>query len=235
MRKPSFLVSVAALAFAGLGVGFSAGCDKGAPAAPAASGPQAPSGLPAGGAGANNAPSGMPDVPNVPGVHGENAGGDPHAGLDMNGAGGNPHGDMNMNNPHGGGGGMEGTMPAPGELDPKTVINGTIDVAPALAAKVKPGDVIFLSLKSVDPTTGELKRPPLAVDRLDVQKLPVSFELSNQKLMIAGSKIEGQVAVTVRIDRDADAMTRTAGDLEGIVKTTAPQKDLKVVIDTEVK
>jgi hypothetical protein len=87
----------------------------------------------------------------------------------------------------------------------------------------------------VDPTTGELKRPPLAVDRLDVQKLPVTFELSNQKLMIAGSKIEGQVAFTARIDRDADAMTRSAGDLEGIVKTTAPQKDLKLVIDTEVK
>jgi hypothetical protein len=232
MRKPSFFVSVAALAFAGLGVGFSAGCDKGAPAAPAATGSQAPSGLPAGGAGANNAPSGVATMPNVPGVHGDVPGGDPHAGLDMNGAGANPHGDMNMNNPHGGG--MEGTMPAPGELDPKTVINGTIDVAPGLAGKVKPGDVIFLSLKSVDPTTGELKRPPLAVDRLDVQKLPVTFELSNQKLMIAGSKIEGQVAVTARIDRDGDAMTRTAGDLEGVVKTTAPQKDLKVVLDTEV-
>ena len=83
-------------------------------------------------------------------------------------------------------GGMEGTMPPPGDLDPKTVINGTIDVAPGLAGKVKPGDVIFLSLKSVDPTTGELKRPPLAVDRLDVQKLPVTFELSNHKNMIAG-------------------------------------------------
>jgi hypothetical protein len=232
MRKTSFLFSVAALAFASLGVAFSAGCQKGAPAAPAAAGAQAPSGLPAGGAGANNAPSGMPSMPNVPGVHGDSAGGDPHAGLDMTGAGANPHGDMNMNNPHGAG--MEGTMPTPGELDPKTVINGTIDVAPGLAGKVKPGDVIFLSLKSVDPTTGELKRPPLAVDRLDVQKLPVSFELSNQKLMIAGSKIEGQVAVTARIDRDADAMTRSAGDLEGIVKTTAPQKALKVVIDTEV-
>jgi hypothetical protein len=227
--------SVAALAFASLGVVLTAGCDKGSPVS-SASGSQAPSGLPAGGAGANNAPAAnAPNVPNIPGVHGDQAGGDPHAGIDMNAMGKNPHGDMNMDNPHGGGvGGMEGTMPTPGELDPKTVINGTIDVAPGLAGKVKPGDVIFLSLKSVDPTTGELKRPPLAVDRLDVQKLPVTFELSNQKLMIAGSKIEGQVAVTARIDRDADAMTRTAGDLEGIVKTTAPQKDLKVVLDTEV-
>jgi hypothetical protein len=221
MRKNSFLLSVAALASASLGVALFGGCDKGSPAAPAAAGAQAPSGLPAGGAGSNAAPSG------VPGVHGDNAAADPHAGLDMNGMGG-----AGGANPHGGG--MEGTMPTPGDLDPKTVINGTIDVAPGLAGKVKPGDVIFLSLKSVDPTTGELKRPPLAVDRLDVQKLPVSFELSNQKLMIAGSKIEGQVAVTARIDRDADAMTRTAGDLEGIVKTTAPQKDLKVIIDTEV-
>ncbi len=211
----SFLVTVAALALAA-----ASGCDKGRPVA-AASGSQAPSGLPAGGAGSNNAPTGQP------GVHGAE-GADPHAGLDMNGMGANPHGG-------GMGGGMEGTMPPPGDLDPNTVINGTIDVAPALADKVKPGDVIFLSLKSVDPQTGELRRPPLAVDRVDVQKLPVSFELSNQKLMIAGSKIEGQVAVTARIDRDADAMTRTPGDLEGIIKTTAPQKGLKLVIDTEVK
>jgi hypothetical protein len=53
--------------------------------------------------------------------------------------------------------------------------------------------------------------------------------------MIPGAKIEGQVAVTARIDRDADAMTRTAGDLEGILKTKPPQKGLKVVIDNEVQ
>ncbi len=229
MRKTSFLV--AALAFSTLSAVSSSACDKGARSGPGAQS-QAPQGIPAGGSGAVNAP-GAPAAP---------SGADPHAGIDMNGAdphagvdmggGANPHG---MANPHGGGGGMEGNMPTPEALDPATVIKGTIDVSPALAGKVKPGDVIFLSLKTVDPTTGELRRPPLAVDRIEIQKLPQAFELSNQKLMIPGAKIEGQVAVSARIDRDVDAMTRAAGDLEGIVKTKPPQKDLKVIIDTEVQ
>jgi hypothetical protein len=142
MRKTGFV----AVLLAGALVASSA-CDKGS--RPAPTGTEAPQGLPAGGSGAVNAPgapTGQGEPPN------------PHAGIDMGGGMQNPHGDMA--NPHAGGGGMEGNMPAPGPLDPNSVIEGTIDVAPALAGKVKPGDVIFLSLKAVDPTTGELRRPP---------------------------------------------------------------------------
>ncbi len=217
---PGFVAaSVALLAVAGALVG----CEKSNKAPGGNQAAQAPSGLPAGGAGAPADPRGGMPMGTGANPHG---GGDPHAGMDMGGgAGANPHG----------AGGMQGTMPAPGPIDPASVIEGTIEASAALAGKVKPGDVVFLSLKAVDPATGEIRRGPLAVDRIEIKQLPQAFTLSNQNQMMAGTKIEGQVAVTVRIDRDADAMTRAAGDLEGIVKTTPPQKGLKVVIDTEVQ
>jgi hypothetical protein len=185
---------------------------------------QAPSGLPASGAGGGAPTGGMPS--GMPGVHG---GGDPHAGMNMN----DPHAGMNMDNPHGGG--MQGTMPAPGPLDPNTVLEGTIEASPAVAGKIKPGDVLFISAKAVNPATGEILRAPLAVDRIEIAQLPQRFALSNQNAMSAGTKLSGPVAITVRIDRDQDAMTRAPGDLEGILKTQPPAKDLKVVIDTEIQ
>jgi hypothetical protein len=228
MRMTPCLSATLALALAcGLG-----GCDK---SNRVSSTSAAPEGI--GGGGGDMPKADAMDAPDRPGVHGDSA--DPHAGLDMGGAGLDPHAgiDMNGQNPHGGGGGMEGTMPAAGPLDPNSVIEGVIDVSPALKDKIKPGDIIFLSAKLYDPVSGEIKRGPLAVDRLEVAKLPQPFVLSNQNQMMAGAKLEGgvKVAITARVDRDVDVLTRNAGDLEAVVKTAPPQKDLKVIIDTEVK
>ena len=230
MRTTPFLSATLALACAAaMAV---TGCDK---SNRVSSNAEAPKGI-----GGDDRPD-MPAAdamagPRTPGVHGDSA--DPHAGLDMGAAGVDPHAGVAMGgqNPHGSGG-MQGTMPAAGPLDPNSVIEGVIDVAPALKDKIKPGDVIFLSAKLYDAATGELKRGPLAVDRLEVAKLPQPFVLSNQNQMMAGAKLEGgvKVAITARVDRDVDVLTRNPGDLEAVVKTAAPQKDLKVVIDTEVK
>jgi hypothetical protein len=151
--------------------------------------------------------------------------------------GGDPHGGMGGGGAHGGGGMGGMTSPQPGPLDPSTVLAGTIEIADALKDKVKPGDVLFLSVKPVDPATGEIvKGPPLAVDRADVRgEWPLSFQLSNQNQMVQGTKLEGNVAIVVRLDRDVDAITRQPGDLEGVLKTTPPQQTLKLVIDTEIK
>jgi hypothetical protein len=232
MRTTPFLSATLALALAG-SMAVQSGCDK---SNRVPSNAEAPRGI-GGDLPDMPAADAMTD-PRLPGVHGGSGSGDPHAGLDMGGAGVDPHAglDMNGQNPHGSGG-MQGTMPAAGPLDPNSVIEGVIDVAPALKDKIKPGDVIFLSAKLYDEATGELKRGPLAVDRLEVAKLPQPFALSNQNQMMQGAKLEGgvKVAITARVDRDVDVLTRNPGDLEAVVKTAAPQKDLKVVIDTEVK
>jgi hypothetical protein len=201
------------IGFAALGVACERNAGpKGNPAA------QAPQGLP--GAGGANPHAGL-DMGGAGGMGGAN----PHAGLDMGGAGGVAAGGM-------GGAGM---TPQPGPLDPSTTLEGTIEASAALADKVKPGDVIFISAKAVDDKGEIVKGPPLAVDRLVVDKLPLAFTLSNQNQMMAGTQLAGPIAIVARVDRDSDAMTRAAGDIEGVVKTTPPQKGLKLVLDAEVE
>ncbi len=88
------------------------------------------------------------------------------------------------------------------------VIRGTIDVAPELAAQVGPGDSLFIAARK-----GQ-GGPPLAVARLSLAPFPIAFELTRDNVMVAGAgELDGVVELTVRIDKDGDAMTRTPGDL----------------------
>jgi cytochrome c-type biogenesis protein CcmH len=112
-------------------------------------------------------------------------------------------------------------------------LEGTIEVAPALAAQVKAGDIIFLSARAVD-ASGAVQRMPLAVDRLSVGALPMTFRLTAENAMVPGAVFAGSVQITARVDRDGEAMTRTAGDIEGVVKAEIPARGLKIVLDTPV-
>ena len=123
-------------------------------------------------------------------------------------------------------------MPAPENVDPNMVLAGTIDVSPELKDKIKPGDVIFLSAKRVE--GGQVQRMPLAVDRLEVKSFPLPFTLTGANVMMAGTEFKGDVQVTARLDRDQEATTRAAGDIEGSVRVAIPAKGLRIVLDTEV-
>jgi cytochrome c-type biogenesis protein CcmH len=123
-------------------------------------------------------------------------------------------------------------MPEPQNVDPNMVLEGTIDIAPALKDKVKPGDVIFLSARRVE--GGQIQRMPLAVDRLEVKSFPLPFTLSGANVMMAGTEFKGEVALSARLDRDQEATTRSPGDIEGTLRASIPAKGLKVVLDTEV-
>ncbi|HKA90236.1 MAG TPA: hypothetical protein VKE22_21390 [Haliangiales bacterium] len=126
-------------------------------------------------------------------------------------------------------------MPEPADVDPTQVLEGVIDVAPELAAEVKPGDVIFLSAKAIDAATGQIVRTPIAVDRLEVAKLPMPFRLTGANVMMQGAAFKGDVAIVARIDRDRDAITRAPGDIEGTLRVTIPAKGLRLVLDTPVR
>jgi len=136
--------------------------------------------------------------------------GDPHAGLDMGGA-----------------------SPAPKNVDPNMVLEGTIAVSPKLKDQVKAGDILFLSVKSVD-ETGTPQRIPIAADRQDAQTFPMPFKLTGAHTMMQGTKFEGNVLITVRVDRDGEAMSRKTGDIEGSVRAKIPARGLKIVLDTPV-
>jgi hypothetical protein len=148
-------------------------------------------------------------------------GGDPHAGLAM---GGDPHGGMAAVNPHG----------EPQAVDPSKYVRGAISVAGEAAGAVKAGDIIFISVKPVDPATGAILGGTIAVDRVDVTQLPVAFELTGANVMTQGAVFEGDVVVTARVDRDGEARTREAGDVEGSTTVAIPADGVSLVLDTIV-
>lgn len=111
------------------------------------------------------------------------------------------------------------------------VVAGTVTITPDLAATVRPTDVLFVIVR----------RPqgmprPLAVKRIDGPKFPVSFEITNQDVMTAGSELRGMVDVLARLDRDGQAGPAQPGDLEGQFAknpTLVGSREVEILINKE--
>ncbi|HEY4056315.1 MAG TPA: hypothetical protein VGM39_06890, partial [Kofleriaceae bacterium] len=158
---------------------------------------------------------------------------DPHAGLPR-ATGDNPH----TGNPHEGGGVDVSKMglPAPDpnrKIDPGRFVKGSITLDPKLLDKAKDANPLFLSVRRVD-AAGAATGAPLAVDKLDWdgKSNTLSFELSEEKAMVAGTELTGEVVVTARIDHDSDAISKQPGDITGSAKVTLPADNVKIVLDT---
>jgi cytochrome c-type biogenesis protein CcmH len=93
-------------------------------------------------------------------------------------------------------------------------ITGRVVLAPALAARVSPGDTVFIYA-----TPAQGSRMPLAIVRTTVAQLPFNFVLDESSAMSPQASLAGQTQVTLRarISSTGDAMPKP-GDL-GVVKT----------------
>jgi len=105
----------------------------------------------------------------------------------------------------------DGTAPAAAApaAPAEGAIAGTITLAPELAGKVPGGAVLFLIARTR--ATG----PPLAVQRIASPQFPVEFSIGPDDRMIKAMPFSGAIQLSARIDADANAMTRTPGDLFG--------------------
>ncbi|HYU14642.1 MAG TPA: hypothetical protein VEL05_01160 [Candidatus Acidoferrum sp.] len=180
---------------------------------------------------------------------------DPHAGLDMGGEADprasrdgdqDPHADLDMGE-MGDGAGEEGgdgadpdmaglKAPDPDRpIDPSKFLRGTIRVGKDVSAAISPGSVLFLSARPIDPATGQTLGAPLAVAKLTVDKLPAPFELTERDMMVRGTRFEGDVLVSARVDRDGEARTKEPGDVEGSVRARIPAQALDLVLDTALR
>jgi cytochrome c-type biogenesis protein CcmH len=92
----------------------------------------------------------------------------------------------------------------------KGVVAGVVKIAPDLARKVGPSDVLFIIVRRPQGVPR-----PLAVKRVEGPQFPVPFEITNQDVMVEGSELRGMVDVLARIDRDGKAGPPQPGDLEG--------------------
>jgi hypothetical protein len=157
---------------------------------------------------------------------------DPHAGMMI----GDPHAGMMMGDPHAGMSDVEGLglpPPDPGRtIDPDKYLRGIIVAGKEVEHLVKPGQVLFLSVRQRDPATGQGVGPPIAVDRLDLTMLPAGFNLTGAQAMIGGTGFSGDVVITARVDQDGDAISKQPGDIEGSVAATIPADTLVLTLDT---
>lgn len=90
-------------------------------------------------------------------------------------------------------------------------ITGTVQLAPELAARVAPGDTLFIFARAA-----EGPRMPLAIVRTTAQALPLSFTLDDSSAMSPQARLSQfeRVVVSARISKSGDALPRS-GDLSG--------------------
>jgi hypothetical protein len=162
----------------------------------------------------------------TPGAAAQNPhGADPHAGLNMD----DPHAGMQVGAPS-----TVPPLPPPDPsrpIDPKKFVEGKIVATDKTRGFIKEGAILFLSVRPIDGATGEVIGSPLAVDRIDVKTLPVTFRLDESKAMSAGTNFSGDVIIMARVDGDGDAITKVKGDIVGSVQAKIPQGGLTLSLD----
>ena len=113
-------------------------------------------------------------------------------------------------------------------------LKGVVTLAPALAARVGPGDTVFVFARSGDPKE---PRTPFALLRKSARDLPIKFTLDDSTAMNPAVPLSGagEVVVVARVSRSGSASPQP-GDLEGISRVVKPGANgIKVVIDGEAK
>lgn len=107
-----------------------------------------------------------------------------------------------------------------------------VSLDPKLAAKIAPGDVLFIYAKAASGPP-----MPLAIQRMDAGKLPVTVTLTDGMGMLPSMKLSqfAQVVVGARVSKSGNAMPQS-GDLQVLsppvaVTTTDP---IKLMIDQVV-
>ena len=115
-----------------------------------------------------------------------------------------------------------------GKAAASSAVAGEVKLAPALAGRVKPDDVIFVFARAED---GE--RRPLAALRGNAASLPLRFRLDDAAALPGGRKLSEvpTVVVEARIARAGMAQS-SSGDLYGRLTGVRPgSSDLQLVID----
>ena len=120
------------------------------------------------------------------------------------------------------------TAAEPSAAAADTAVSGEVVIAPALAARIQPGDTLFVFARAA-----QGPRMPLAIQRQGAGPGPFNFKLDDSMAMSPASKLSAfnPVVVGARISRSGQAMPQS-GDLVGQSAPVAPgTKALRIVID----
>jgi hypothetical protein len=101
----------------------------------------------------------------------------------------------------------------PAAPDPSATISGTITLPKNHRKAVAKTDIVFIVARRAGgpPGPGSM----LAAQKHPVGDFPMPFTISGRDAMVPGTPFTGPVNLTVRLDKDGDALTRKKGDLSG--------------------
>jgi cytochrome c-type biogenesis protein CcmH len=111
-------------------------------------------------------------------------------------------------------------------------VSGTVRLAPALAARVAPGDTVFIFARAADGP-----RAPLAVTRREVRELPATFTLDDRMAMAPGMNLSAhsRVVVGARVSKSGQPAPQP-GDFEGLsAPVNVGATGVTVVIGNEIR
>jgi cytochrome c-type biogenesis protein CcmH len=108
--------------------------------------------------------------------------------------------------------------PTPSAASSAKGLQVEISLAPEIAAKAKPNDLVFIYAKALNGPP-----MPLAAVRKQVRDLPLSIKLDDSMAMMPQMKLSGfdQVVVGARVSLSGNPSAQS-GDLEGEIKPVAP-------------
>ena len=90
-------------------------------------------------------------------------------------------------------------------------VSGTITIDPKLKAHIDSGAALFIMARR----SGAAAGPPLAVTKIDKPIFPLAYSLGQENVMMQGTPFTGKINISVRLDKDGNAMTRETGNLIG--------------------
>lgn len=110
-------------------------------------------------------------------------------------------------------------------------VAGSVDLAPALKARAKPDDVVYIFARAA-----QGPRMPLAIVKVQVKDLPASFVLDDAMAMSPNFRLSAfpEVVVGARVSKSGTA-NPSSGDLEGLSKPVkVGARGVSVTIDNVV-
>jgi cytochrome c-type biogenesis protein CcmH len=93
---------------------------------------------------------------------------------------------------------------------PEGALNIEVQIDPALANSVKPGDVVYVFARSIDGSG-----PPFAAKRIELGNLPLQLQLSDADSPMPAARLSSQqnVLLVARLSRTGDVKA-ASGDIE---------------------
>lgn len=110
---------------------------------------------------------------------------------------------------------------------PRASIRGSVDIAPALKAKVNDQDMVVLFARATEGGA------PVAAIRSTAGRFPIRFELNDSLAMSTDNRLSNykQVNITARVAKSGD-VKGAPGDLEGSLnRVNVGAQDVRLVID----